>query len=69
MTRLIAALTAAVFTAAVSVLVASPAHAEPTTPFKNCSTAKKNGYCDIPQTSDLFTPSQDRDGDGIACEC
>ncbi len=58
--------------AAVGVLgigVAGPAHADPSRPFKNCTAAKAAGYCDIPTDSPLYTPSQDRDQDGYACEC
>ncbi|QEN17368.1 excalibur calcium-binding domain-containing protein [Mycobacterium sp. ELW1] len=49
--------------------VAAPAHAQPTAPFKNCTAAKAAGYCDIPTDSPLYTPGQDRDSDGLACEC
>ncbi|WP_413641907.1 excalibur calcium-binding domain-containing protein [Mycobacterium sp. RTGN5] len=38
-------------------------------PFKNCTAAKAAGYCDIPSNSSLYTSSQDRDSDGVACEC
>jgi hypothetical protein len=62
------ALLAAAF-GAVAIAVATPAHADPNKPFKNCTQAKANGYCDIPQGSPMYTPSQDRDGDGYACEC
>lgn len=55
---------------AVGVLGAPPqANADPTKPFKNCSAAKAAGYCDIPSNSPMYTPSQDRDDDGVACEC
>jgi hypothetical protein len=57
----------AVFTVAIG--RASPAQAAPTTPFKNCTAAKAAGYCDITTDSPLYTPSQDRDSDGYACEC
>lgn len=49
--------------------IAAPASAEPSMPFKNCTQAKAAGYCDITSDSPLYTPSQDRDGDGYACEC
>ena len=51
------------------VFTAPIANAEPTRPFKNCSAAKAAGYCDITSDSPLYTPSQDRDSDGYACEC
>lgn len=51
------------------ILTAPTANAEPTRPFKNCSAAKAAGYCDITSDSPLYTPSQDRDSDGYACEC
>ncbi|SBS72785.1 Excalibur domain protein [uncultured Mycobacterium sp.] len=57
----------AFFTVAIG--IAAPAHATPTVPFKNCTAAKSAGYCDIPTDSPLYTPSQDRDSDGYACEC
>ncbi|WP_236147500.1 excalibur calcium-binding domain-containing protein [Mycolicibacterium sp. CH28] len=49
--------------------LAAQANAAPTVPFKNCSAAKAAGYCDITSDSPLYTPSQDRDQDGYACEC
>ena len=49
--------------------IAAPAQAAPTTPFKNCTAAKAAGYCNITPDSPLYTPPQDRDGDGLACEC
>ena len=54
---------------AVAIGVAAPAHAAPSVPFKNCTAAKAAGYCDITTDSPLYTPSQDRDSDGYACEC
>lgn len=54
---------------AIGIGVAAPANAAPSTPFKNCTAAEAAGYCDIPSSSPLYTPSQDRDGDGVACEC
>lgn len=53
----------------VGVLGTPQANADPTKPFKNCSAAKAAGYCDIPSNSPMYTPSQDRDDDGVACEC
>ena len=37
--------------------------------YSNCSAAKAAGHCDIPEGSEYYCPSQDRDGDGLACEC
>ncbi|BBZ79754.1 hypothetical protein MANY_50910 [Mycolicibacterium anyangense] len=54
---------------AMAIGVAAPANADPTRPFKNCTQAKAAGYCDITSDSPLYTPSQDRDSDGYACEC
>ncbi len=68
MIKPVALLGASVF-AAVAIGVAAPAHAQPTAPFKNCTAAKAAGYCDITPDSPLYTPSQDRDSDGYACEC
>lgn len=68
MSRVVGVLVAAAF-AAIAIGVAAPAGAEPTKPFKNCTAAKAAGYCDITSDSPLYTPSQDRDSDGYACEC
>ncbi|EHB58369.1 Excalibur domain protein [Mycolicibacterium rhodesiae JS60] len=68
MIRPIGLLAASVF-GVIAIGVAAPAHAEPSVPFKNCTAAKAAGYCDITQDSPLYTPSQDRDSDGYACEC
>ena len=68
MIRTIGLLAVSVF-GAVAIGVAAPAHAAPTVPFKNCTAAKAAGYCDIPSDSPLYTPPQDRDSDGYACEC
>ncbi len=38
-------------------------------PYNNCSQAKADGVCNIPQDSPYYLPKLDRDGDGIACEC
>lgn len=35
----------------------------------NCTQAKANGECNIPQGSTHYCSKQDRDGDGYACEC
>ena len=37
--------------------------------YKNCSEAKADGECDIPQGDSHYRSKQDRDGDGLACEC
>ena len=34
-----------------------------------CSEAAAAGECDIPEGSPHYCPKQDRDGDGVACEC
>ncbi|AKK26471.1 excalibur calcium-binding domain-containing protein [Mycobacterium sp. EPa45] len=68
MNRSVAVLAASVF-GVIAIGVAAPANAQPTVPFKNCTAAKAAGYCDIPTDSPLYTPSQDRDSDGVACEC
>nr|WP_156181243.1 excalibur calcium-binding domain-containing protein [Mycobacterium nebraskense] len=31
--------------------------------------AKAHGRCNIPRGDQAYCPSQDRDGDGLACEC
>ena len=38
-------------------------------PYNNCSQAKADGVCNIPENSPYYQPKLDRDGDGIACEC
>ncbi|SOJ56073.1 hypothetical protein MSIMFB_03549 [Mycobacterium simulans] len=35
----------------------------------NCTQAKANSECNIPQGSTHYCSKQDRDGDGFACEC
>ena len=37
--------------------------------YKNCTEAKANGECDIPEGSEHYCSKQDRDNDGLACEC
>jgi hypothetical protein len=59
-------LIAVVAIAAVSLGVAPAASA--TGPYKNCTAAHADGRYDIPQGDSDYVPSQDRDGDGIACE-
>ena len=38
-------------------------------PYPDCKTAKQDGVCNIPSTSDKYQNKLDRDGDGIGCEC
>jgi hypothetical protein len=37
--------------------------------YANCTEAKANGRCNIKSSDPDYCPKQDRDGDGIACEC
>ena len=37
--------------------------------YKNCTDAFNHGRCNIPQGDPAYCPGQDRDGDGLACEC
>lgn len=37
--------------------------------YANCSEAKANGECDIAEGDAHYCSKQDRDSDGIACEC
>ena len=37
--------------------------------YKNCTDAKAHGRCNIPEGDPAYCPKQDRDGDGLACEC
>jgi hypothetical protein len=37
--------------------------------YPNCSYAKANDECNISEGSPHYCPKQDRDGDGVACEC
>ena len=60
---LLAAGTAAV---GVGVLLAPVAGAAP---YANCSRAKADGACNIPQDSPYYQAKLDRDGDGVGCEC
>jgi hypothetical protein len=38
-------------------------------PYANCTQAKSDGVCSIPQGSSNYQAKLDRDGDGIGCEC
>jgi hypothetical protein len=37
--------------------------------YANCTQAKAHGECNIPAGSPHYCPKQDRDHDGVACEC
>lgn len=37
--------------------------------YANCTQAKANGECNIPAGSPHYCPQQDRDNDGLTCEC
>ena len=37
-------------------------------PYKNCTAAHADGRYDIPKGDPDYVASQDRDGDGVACE-
>lgn len=37
--------------------------------YANCSEAKADGACGFPTDDERYCPKQDRDDDGIACEC
>jgi excalibur calcium-binding domain-containing protein len=37
--------------------------------YKNCTDAKAHGRCNITEDDPAYCPKQDRDGDGLACEC
>lgn len=50
---------------ALSALTVSPAYAAP---FANCTEANNAGVYDIPVGDPRYTPAQDRDNDGLACE-
>ncbi len=52
---------------AVAGVVAAPIAAA-AGPYKNCTEAHKDGRYNIPQGDPDYKSSQDRDGDGIACE-
>jgi hypothetical protein len=60
------ALAAAVLIAGIGVSLAPAAQASG--PYKNCKEAHKDGRYNIPKGDPDYKPSQDRDGDGIACE-
>jgi hypothetical protein len=55
--------------AAVGVGVLLAPAAQASGPYANCSQAKADGVCNIPQNSPDYQAKLDRDGDGIACEC
>jgi hypothetical protein len=37
--------------------------------YKNCTDAHAHGRCNIPSDDPAYCPKQDRDNDGLACEC
>ncbi len=37
-------------------------------PYRNCDAANAAGFYSIPASSPAYSPHQDRDGDGFACE-
>ncbi|OSC41889.1 hypothetical protein B8W66_07275 [Mycobacterium decipiens] len=37
--------------------------------YRNCTDAKAHGRCNIPTDDPAYCPKQDRDNDGLACEC
>ncbi len=37
--------------------------------YANCTEAREDGVCGIPEGDDNYDPDLDRDDDGIACEC
>ncbi|POX90209.1 hypothetical protein C3477_05120 [Mycobacterium kansasii] len=37
--------------------------------YKNCTDAHAHGRCNIPSDDPAYCPRQDRDNDGLACEC
>nr|WP_232065437.1 excalibur calcium-binding domain-containing protein [Mycobacterium shinjukuense] len=37
--------------------------------YRNCTDAKANGRCNISRDDPAYCPKQDRDNDGLACEC
>ncbi|MDQ0465870.1 hypothetical protein QO010_003662 [Caulobacter ginsengisoli] len=39
-----------------------------TEPFPDCRVAHEAGFYDIPRSSPAYSPDQDGDGDGLACE-
>ena len=49
--------------------LAFPAAAAPSQPIPNSGQTQQAGYCDIPQSGPMYESSQDREGDGMACEC
>lgn len=49
--------------------IAGQMNADGSCTYANCSAAKADGVCDIPAGSDDYCSKQDRDKDGVACEC
>lgn len=66
--RIVGLSTTAAVTAAVIVLGGTTAPAQ-AAPFASCKEAKANNVCDITEDSPYWSDGQDRDDDGIACEC
>lgn len=63
---MVRALIAAALIAVTGITVAPVAQAAG--PYKNCTEAHKDGRYNIPQGDPDYKSSQDRDGDGVACE-
>ena len=62
-----ATLSALVLAACLGVIAAPAANAD-AGPYTNCTAAHADGRYDIPQGDPDYVASQDRDGDGYACE-
>lgn len=60
-------LAAAAIIAGLGVFAAPTAIAD-SGPYKNCKEAHANGRYNIPKGDPDYVASQDRDGDGVACE-
>lgn len=60
-------LAAAALVAGLGVIAAPTATAD-SGPYKNCTAAHADGRYNIPQGDPDYKDSQDRDGDGVACE-
>ncbi|WP_313860489.1 excalibur calcium-binding domain-containing protein [Mycobacterium sp.] len=49
-------------------IIAAPTATAESGPYKNCTAAHNDGRYDIPKGDSDYVASQDRDGDGVACE-
>jgi hypothetical protein len=53
----------------INAVIATPTAIAESAPYNNCTAAHNDGRYDIQKGDSGYVYSQDRDGDGVACEC